>query len=260
MWTRAHLKAQKFKSSFPGRLTLSGYWPARSLKDTDSINVSFQPKTSALDHSATVCQAVFLFPALLTSSSPPTGALPCFPSRGAHYKPSSPSFPCSWTAGQSEISAPLPWASLEYLRRKVWCNVSKLTMVSFCTLKDKEREKRERAQTVMTCWVVFLKVTMLWYQPGCWEVTSDRPCLLLRFSRCSLRRFFSSLFTCPRLHFLILHFFLWIVSEQGSPPNWGSIFTMRVLMVWPFPQDLLHSDHSVHSDMPQSIAEGKEVG
>lgn len=96
-------------------------------------------------------------------------------------------------------------------------------------------------------------------QPGCSEVTSVLPCLLLLFSLCSLRRFFSSLLTCPRLHFLILHFFLWMVSEQGSPPNWGSSFTMRVLIVWPFPQDLLHSDHSVHSDMSQSMAEETEL-
>lgn len=97
-------------------------------------------------------------------------------------------------------------------------------------------------------------------QPGCWVVTSDLPCLLLLFSRCSLRRRFSSLLAWPRLHFLILHFFLWMVSEHGSPPNCGSSVTERVRMVWPFPQDLLHSDHSVHSDMTQSMAEGRQEG
>lgn len=33
---------------------------------------------------------------------------------------------------------------------------------------------------------------------------------------------------------------------------------MRVRIAWPFPQDLLHSDHSVHSDMMQSMAEEAE--
>lgn len=101
---------------------------------------------------------------------------------------------------------------------------------------------------------------MWWCQPGCCEGTSALPCLLLLFSRCSLRRLFSSLLACPRLHFLILHFFLWMVSEQGSPPNCGSSVTVRVRMVWPFPHDLLHSDHSVQSDMTQSMAEERPEG
>lgn len=29
---------------------------------------------------------------------------------------------------------------------------------------------------------------------------------------------------------------------------------MRVRIVWPFPHDLLHSDHSLHSDTTQSMA------
>lgn len=91
-------------------------------------------------------------------------------------------------------------------------------------------------------------------------MNSGRPSLLLRFSRCSLRRFFSSLLACPRPHFLILHFFLWMVSEQWSPPNCGSSVTVRVRMVWPFPHDLVHSDHSVHSDMAQFTAEETQFG
>lgn len=96
--------------------------------------------------------------------------------------------------------------------------------------------------------------------PGCSSTAASRPCCLpLLFSfppptSPPRRLFFSSLALEPRLHFLILHFFLWTVSGQGSPPNWGSSFTMRVLMVCPLPQDLLHSDHSVHSDTMQSVA------
>ena len=94
-------------------------------------------------------------------------------------------------------------------------------------------------------------------RPGCSAVASSRPpCLLLLFSRCSLRRLFSSGLPWPRLHLLTLHFFLWMVSGHGSPPNWGSSFTTRVRIMWPLPQDLLHSDHSVHSVTRQSVAEG----
>lgn len=55
-------------------------------------------------------------------------------------------------------------------------------------------------------------------------------------------------------HFLILHFFLWMVSGQGLPPNCGSSLIMRVRMVCPLPQDLLHSDQSDHSETMQSTA------
>lgn len=58
-------------------------------------------------------------------------------------------------------------------------------------------------------------------------------------------------------HFLILHFFLWMVSGQGLPPNCGSNLIIRVRMVCPLPQDLLHSDHSDHSETMQSTA-GRE--
>lgn len=59
-------------------------------------------------------------------------------------------------------------------------------------------------------------------------------------------------------HFLSLHFFLWMVSGQALPPNCGSSLTIRVRMVCPFPQDLLHSDHSDHSETMQSIASNKK--
>lgn len=86
-------------------------------------------------------------------------------------------------------------------------------------------------------------------------MNSGRLSFPLLFSRCSLRRFFSSLLARPLPHFLILHFFLWTVSVQWSPPNCGSSVTVRLRTVWPFPHDLVHSDHSVHSDMAQLMAE-----
>lgn len=58
------------------------------------------------------------------------------------------------------------------------------------------------------------------------------------------------------MHLRILHFFLWTVSGQGRPPNWGSSLTIRDRIMWPFPQDLLHSDHPDHSDSMQSVAGG----
>lgn len=109
-------------------------------------------------------------------------------------------------------------------------------------------------------WCCISKCTLGGYQPGCSEVTSPLPSSLLPLLLTrSLGGFFSLPLASRLLHFRILHFFLWMLSGQWSPPNWGSSFTMRVRIVWPLPQDLLHSDHSLHSDITQSMAEETEL-
>lgn len=92
------------------------------------------------------------------------------------------------------------------------------------------------------------------HQPCCSSTAASLPCLprLLLFPPPPPL----SSFVLVR-HFLILHFFLWMVSGQGPPPNCGSSLTIRVRMVCPLPQDLLHSDHSDHSETMQSTA-GRE--
>ena len=56
------------------------------------------------------------------------------------------------------------------------------------------------------------------------------------------------------------HFFRCTVSGQGAPPNWGSIWIMRVRIMCPFPHDLLHSDHWDHSVSSQSMAGKTQMG
>lgn len=79
-------------------------------------------------------------------------------------------------------------------------------------------------------------------------------CSLLLFSRASFQRLFS--IPAPLRHFLTLHFVLWTVSGQAAPPNWGSILIILVLIMWPLPQEVLHSDHWDHSVSSQSMAAG----
>lgn len=81
-------------------------------------------------------------------------------------------------------------------------------------------------------------------------------CSLLLFSRASFQRLFS--IPDPLRHFLTLHFVRWTVSGQAMPPNWGSILIILVLIMWPFPQDVLHSDHWDHSVSSQSMAAGNK--
>lgn len=79
-------------------------------------------------------------------------------------------------------------------------------------------------------------------------------CSLLLFSRASFQRRFS--IPAPLRHFLTLHFVRWTVSGQAAPPNWGSILIILVLIMWPLPQEVLHSDHWDHSVSSQSMAAG----
>lgn len=79
-------------------------------------------------------------------------------------------------------------------------------------------------------------------------------CSLLLFSRASFQRLFS--IPAPLRHFLTLHFVRCTVSGQAAPPNWGSILIILVLIMWPLPQEVLHSDHWDHSVSSQSMAVG----
>lgn len=81
-------------------------------------------------------------------------------------------------------------------------------------------------------------------------------CSLLLFSLASFQRLFS--IPAPLRHFRTLHFARCTVSGQAAPPNWGSILIILVLIMWPLPQEVLHSDHWDHSVSSQSMAAGKE--
>lgn len=81
-------------------------------------------------------------------------------------------------------------------------------------------------------------------------------CSLLLFSRASFQRLFS--IPGPLRHFLTRHFVRWTVSGQAVPPNCGSILIILVLIMWPFPHEVLHSDHWDHSVSSQSMAAKNE--
>lgn len=81
-------------------------------------------------------------------------------------------------------------------------------------------------------------------------------CSLLLFSRASFQRLFS--IPGPLRHFLTRHFVRWTVSGHAVPPNCGSILIILVLIIWPFPHEVLHSDHWDHSVSSQSMAAKNE--
>lgn len=81
-------------------------------------------------------------------------------------------------------------------------------------------------------------------------------CSLLLFSRASFQRLFS--IPGPLRHFLTRHLVRWTVSGHAVPPNCGSILIILVLIMWPFPQEVLHSDHWDHSVSSQSMAAKNE--
>lgn len=97
------------------------------------------------------------------------------------------------------------------------------------------------------------------FRPVLSSAAESRLCLTSFLAETSCL-FFLSLAREPLVHLRILHFFLWTVSGHGMPPNWGSSLTIRERIMWPFPQDLLHSDHDDHSDSMQSVAGGGMMG
>lgn len=95
--------------------------------------------------------------------------------------------------------------------------------------------------------------------PGnCSPSDSSFSCSLRLLSLASLQRSFWT--DGLRRHFRARHFLRCTVSGQGTPPNWGSIWIVRVRIMWPFPHDLLHSDHWDHSLSSQSMAGKTQTG
>lgn len=178
------------------------------------------------------------------------------PSRDERYRHGFPSGPYSW---QSEVLYPFSspsWNVPGSPLRMVWYSPPSWTTAASCNLL--EQTIFSSISTLVSCSSFNNNdnITDYSHQPGCSSTAASLPCLprLLLFPPPPppppppL-----SSFVFVR-HFLILHFFLWMVSGQALPPSCGSSLTIRVRMVCPLPQDLLHSDHSDHSETMQSTA------
>lgn len=119
--------------------------------------------------------------------------------------------------------------------------------------EDALTECRGAAHKLLSCRKAMSTPKVVSHSPGYCSLSKFFfACSLLLFSRASFQRLFS--IPGPRRHFLTLHFVRWTVSGQAAPPNWGSILIILVLIMWPLPQEVLHSDHWDHSVSSQSMA------